>query len=647
MRKKRSVLLIVMALLLTLTVQATAAAYPTLRPNDSGEEVRRMQIALNQLGYATGGIDGKYGPATEAAVRLFQSQHGLKVDGKAGPNTLSLLYQLASQATQPTQPTQPVQPTVPSSGNITDGLILNGLLFGGNYATLEYGDRGDRVSTLQNALNQLGFSVGLVDGNFGSGTKKAVLSFQQVNGLKADGKAGQLTLKRLETVMSGQVPVYAPAATVPPTTGSFNGYTIPTRTLRSGDKGEDVRTVQRRLQELGYYAGALDGNYGSGTVAAVTLFQQRHGLVADGKAGPSTYAVLFSQSAVANGTVWNPSTPSTPVQPTTPTTTYTVPTRTLRSSDEGEDVRTVQRRLQELVYYTGTLDGKYGSGTVAAVTLFQQRNGLTADGKAGPSTYSVLFSQSAVANTTTPVTPAPNEPYTNLSVGSTGDAVTRLQTALVNLRYTLSITGVYDQTTRLAVIAFQQRNGLTADGIAGPKTQEKLYSGNCVTGDTALPTPPAGAGTSVTPPSVSQLQLLHWFRDIKPTLQSRCQFTIYDPATGLSWKLRLYSPGRHADSEPLTLTDTQIMFKAFGNQNTWNQKPVYVLLPNGAWTIAAMHNVPHLSGSIKDNGFDGHLCVHFLRDMAEAEKNDPKYGVSNQKTIRQFWKSLTGQEINY
>ena len=89
------------------------------------------------------------------------------------------------------------------------------------------------------------------------------------------------------------------------------------------------------------------------------------------------------------------------------------------------------------------------------------------------------------------------------------------------------------------------------------------------------------------------------------------------------------------------------MYAAFGNQNTWNQKAVWVRLPSGTWTLGSTHDMPHLSGNIKDNGFDGHLCVHFLRDMSEAEKNDPDYGVSNQKTIRKAWKNLTGEEITY
>ena len=87
------------------------------------------------------------------------------------------------------------------------------------------------------------------------------------------------------------------------------------------------------------------------------------------------------------------------------------------------------------------------------------------------------------------------------------------------------------------------------------------------------------------------------------------------------------------------------MLKAFGGANTWSQKAVYVRLPSGIWTIGATHDMPHMSGSVKDNNFNGHLCVHFLRTMSEAQKNDPSYGVANQNTIRSFWKSITGETI--
>ena len=69
--------------------------------------------------------------------------------------------------------------------------------------------------------------------------------------------------------------------------------------LSAGAQGQMVAELQTRLQELGYYTGKIDGDYGSGTKAAVQAFQQMNGLDADGVAGQKTLAVLFSDSAVS------------------------------------------------------------------------------------------------------------------------------------------------------------------------------------------------------------------------------------------------------------------------------------------------------------------------------------------------------------
>ena len=138
---------------------------------------------------------------------------------------------------------------------------------------------------------------------------------------------------------------------------------------------------------------------------------------------------------------------------------------------------------------------------------------------------------------------------------------------------------------------------------------------------------------------------MHWFNEVKPSLRSGQRVIVYHPASGISFTLRAYSLGRHLDAEPLTLADTQRMNKAFGPPS-WNVNAVYVKLPGGAWTLATMHNRPHLSGAISDNGFDGHLCVHFLRNMTEAQQHDPNYGVSNQKVIRKTWKNMTGETLD-
>ena len=69
------------------------AKYFTLYPGDRGEDVEEMQTKLKELGYYTyKSITGYFGTVTEAAVKAFQSQNGLTVDGKAGKNTRKVLY---------------------------------------------------------------------------------------------------------------------------------------------------------------------------------------------------------------------------------------------------------------------------------------------------------------------------------------------------------------------------------------------------------------------------------------------------------------------------------------------------------------------------------------------------------------------------
>ena len=56
----------------------------------------------------------------------------------------------------------------------------------------------------------------------------------------------------------------------------------------------------------------------------------------------------------------------------------------------GEEVRTIQTKLKRWGYYDGNIDGIYGSGTLAAVKKFQQKNGLTVDGIAGTKTLQAM-----------------------------------------------------------------------------------------------------------------------------------------------------------------------------------------------------------------------------------------------------------------
>lgn len=62
--------------------------------------------------------------------------------------------------------------------------------------------------------------------------------------------------------------------------------------LRRGSSGDDVRAVQKRLKQWGYYDGAVDGIFGYATERAVRWFQQKNGLAVDGVVGEKTAAAM-------------------------------------------------------------------------------------------------------------------------------------------------------------------------------------------------------------------------------------------------------------------------------------------------------------------------------------------------------------------
>ena len=71
----------------------TPAALPTttLKTGSQGSQVKLLQQALAQLGYAPGPVDGDFGPLTEAGVMRFQTASNLAADGIVGPLTLAAL----------------------------------------------------------------------------------------------------------------------------------------------------------------------------------------------------------------------------------------------------------------------------------------------------------------------------------------------------------------------------------------------------------------------------------------------------------------------------------------------------------------------------------------------------------------------------
>ena len=149
-----------------------------------------------------------------------------------------------------------------------------------SYAELREEDSGAAVNDLSEALLKLGYFDGEVSVNFTTRTTEAVKRLQAACGMDESGVANEATLRVL---YSGNAPK-SPILSV---------------SLSSGSKGENVKRIQNRLLALGYLSSAssIDGDYGSTTSNAISLFQKASGANATGAADTATIRALYSVSA--------------------------------------------------------------------------------------------------------------------------------------------------------------------------------------------------------------------------------------------------------------------------------------------------------------------------------------------------------------
>lgn len=586
------------------TVPPVAGA--VIREKSKGEPVTKLQTRLKELGYYKGELTGVCDEDTVAAIKLFEGKHGLVADGEMSAADQQVLYGAtameASLVVTPS-PTPTVQPPT---------------------KTLRPGDKDDEVKLLQQRLKDLGYYTGNITGVYNDATTEAVKAFQKKSSLEEDGVLGPIT----RTVLYGVNAIYAvptaiPVSTPTPTTTPLTPENV--IVIRAGSMGEVVRRLQARLQELGYYTSRLDGVYLTDDIEAVRAFQSANGLKVDGKAGYETQTALYSDSAIrGNANV---------------TSGETALVNTLRYGSEGAEVTTLQNRLIALGYLAGSADGKFGRNTKSAVIAFQKANGLSADGVVGEDTSAKLYASNVVSNTVSSTQ--------TLRVGAVSDAVRDMQNRLITLGYLENgeADGKFGVKTSLALIEFQKANGLSADGIAGTKTFAKLNSVSAITAGGSGSSTSSGttsnttaAAPTVTTISASQVRYANWYSEVKARCRLFPNATIYDFTTGISWQVNIFSMGAHADAEPLTAQDTDNMNRAFGGKTTWNPKAVWVVLSDGTVYMASTHNTPHDTYHIRDNNFDGHICIHFPRTQAQVEKIGP-YATSHQKAIDLGWEA--------
>lgn len=322
-------------------------AFQLLKRGSKSEAVTTLQKRLIELKYLKGTADGSFGPATETAVMLFQQASGMNPSGIADEETLKAIYS--------------------DSAAVKPGEVA------GN--TLEIGSKGDEVKAIQDALKAKGYLTGASDGNFGSATASALKGFQRANGLPVTGIADDATRAALLDENS--------VAMTESTGATASLY----ETLKKGDQGTSVKTLQEKLKALGYLTGTADGKYGAGTVKAVEAFQKDNGLEATGRVDEDTMAALNAKE---------------------------IPARTsFARGDIGDDVKALQERLKGLGYLEGEADGNFGSKTEQAIRRFQQAKSIKVTGKADAETVKQIMGNEPAAEQ--PEQPAENagaEPQT-------------------------------------------------------------------------------------------------------------------------------------------------------------------------------------------------------------------------------------------
>ncbi|MGB3263424.1 MAG: peptidoglycan-binding protein [Microcoleus sp.] len=217
----------------------------------------------------------------------------------------------------------------------------------------------------------------------------------------------------------------------------------------------NVRSVQDRLRDLGYFNRTSTGQLGPVTQRALTDFQRDYGLSLTGRPDRATAIALNSLAA-----------DDRPFQ-----TIYTNYTE-LRYGDTGADVSALQRRLQQLGYFSAHPTGNFSRVTLNAVRHFQRINRLRVTGVADRQTLALLF------GSTSPIPPAKlpgnisgNGGCKGLRFGDRGATVDLIQRQLKALGYFEGdIDGKFRERTLYAVTRFQQDYNLVSDGCADTAT---------------------------------------------------------------------------------------------------------------------------------------------------------------------------------
>lgn len=628
-------------------------------------QVRTMQDRLRELGYFDDVSTGSYYLKTSEAVGKFQKAVGLPVrDYIASIELLEILYSDDAPKYDPNRPAATLRPTAtpvptatpkPTATPVpTATTVPTAEPTKAPYRELKYGmSADDEVYAMQARLRELGYLTTSPTGGYWSMTVTAVKAFLKDQGLSGDGKT--MTAQMLALLYQEKQPGEDEPG---------EDETVLYETLTYGmEKNAGVKAMQARLHALGYFNESATGNYYSLTARAVEAFQLAAGLPINGDAvSPEMQALLFSADApTADGGVLPPEDGGSSGGSDLPAldTSY----QALKYGMENSDlVRMMQKKLKERGFFSGSATGGYYDATRKAVAAFQTYAKLPVNGKEASSmTLAYLYYtgdlDALIANGGV-VPPSAGTPeydpdkYQNaqtdtlLSKGDKGEQVNLLIMRLTELGYlTDAKPTYYDSDVHDAVKWFQNTNLLDSDGIAGPKTLKTLYSESAMSADESMkdnvssgePEKVEGEKIEV---SIGTVLNIDWFSSEGDRYYNRRTGAMCDGAvviitdvdSGLSFRAKRGGGYNHADMEPLTAYDTWVMYQIYDEEWTWKRHAVYITLENGISLAASINGMPHGSGSVSNNNFDGHFCAHFLNSRTHGtDRVDPDHQAAVKK----------------
>ncbi len=247
----------------------------TLSSGYRGYDVYVLQQRLLDLNYLTIVPSGFMATATVSALKAFQKDNGLTVNGVLDTNTRRALWPSTTQAE--------LEQYQESTGTEDDPYTE---------PTIRYGSHGTNVVTAQMYLKAGGYLLGSADGIFGTATLNAVKRLQGDYALTKDGVVGPATWAILKLFnISNLEPTVVDV--------TEEAATVTTSKLQRGSRGSLVTKLQQALIQLSYLpVGEDDGIFGLKTYNAVRAFQSANGLSVDGIVGTKTMVKLNEELGI-------------------------------------------------------------------------------------------------------------------------------------------------------------------------------------------------------------------------------------------------------------------------------------------------------------------------------------------------------------